>query len=35
VDALPARPISGVTVIGKALWESISPASKKPPPAES
>ena len=28
----PAKPISGLTVLGKAAWESITHPSKKPPP---
>ena len=34
VDAAPAsaKPISGVSVLGKALWDSLASPSKKPPP---
>ena len=33
-DALPAsaKPISGASVLGRALWDSIASPSKKPPP---
>jgi hypothetical protein len=34
VDNVPAspKPISGLTVLGKAAWDSITGPSKKPPP---